>query len=147
MNIQAIWETLEYMEKEPRRINMIDSIASAADAKCWDIEEGKQPCKRVLQLPPCNTVCCFAGAAVLSHRPDLTDKESWLRVKSAAMEILDLNPGQAERLFHLPATYLGTGTGWPKDDEKAYIAANTPEERAQVLRKRVQRFVDTNGAE
>ena len=109
MNIKAIWETVEYMEKEPRRIDMIDGIEKADEAGARDIEYPFLEGKRVLLLPPCNTVCCFAGAAVLSHpkgRKSLFDEwrggfrlRSWLTIKIEATEILELNSSQAARLF------------------------------------------------
>lgn len=153
MNLQAIWETVEYMEKEPRRIDMIDGIVSASDARRFDEEYPFPQVSRVLVLPPCDTVSCFAGAAVLSHRP-LAQSEidlwhSWSRVREEASEILDLSYAEAQRLFYLPSIHGGQEgeDAWPEVFEKAYFEAKTPEDRAKVIRERVQHFIDTNGAE
>lgn len=152
MNLQAIWETVEYMEKEPRRIDMIDGIVTASEATQFDEEHPYPHVKRLLLLPPCNTAACFAGAAVLSHRDvkqsDLDFWHSWARVKEEAIEILDLTHEEAARLFYLPSIHGdGEDPSWPKENEAEYFAAKTPEERAIAVRRRVQRFIDTNGTE
>lgn len=153
MNIKAIWETVEYMEKEPARIDMIDGIVSASEAMNYDTHSPYFQVKRILVLPPCDTVSCIAGAAVLSHRDikksDLDMWHSWYRVRDEAEEILDLSSGEAARLFYLPTIHGGSGgdDAWPDSYEKAYFEAKTPEDRAKVIRERIQHFIDTNGAE
>lgn len=102
----------------------------------------------------CGTAHCIAGWAVLLSgltiaNPDaetfaqrLTDGRT---PDMAATQVLDIpaDPDDwdspAERLFHVG--------DWPAEFEEAYEDAGSRSERAQIAANRIDRFIDTDGAE
>jgi hypothetical protein len=146
MNVENIWRAFAYLEQEPRRLYMSEGITSVKHLKMkailWSREE------RVLETPPCGTVCCLAGAAVLS-RPEVEDRlkarmgklngEWWGLIEEEAEEIFDLGKLQSYRLFYLHR--------WPPHFREEYLRASTPEARLAALKEYIQFFIDIASVE
>lgn len=131
MNVELLNRVKQHILEEPRRLDM-DTIKCKVDPT---LEKN----------PPCGTVGCIAGwATILS--PDFERKISpeW----ENEQELLGISQEQAYRLFTEPKFRLirGEGLGWPADLADAYRVANTAKERAEVTARRIDRFIETNGA-
>lgn len=145
MNVRLLRRVQKYIAAEPRRFNMWDwYLKFRGNTKQFSDLRGA-----ILQVPPCKTVACIAGTAVV-----LTERQIPLRfpvfadtdrsygsglIKNIALEKLNLTFYQGERLFYLE--------NWPSKFERRYNQAKTPRGRANAAIARIDHFIKTNGAE
>jgi hypothetical protein len=128
MNLKAMRKGLKYLEEEPKRLDMRLFIARAKEGNILEEE------------PPCKTVCCFAGAVVLSHLDKLPRNRFsglfYSNMKFKAMELLQIPMSEANSLFYLEA--------WPPDFRNKYSQAKTQKDRVAALKSYVKFFVGKN---
>lgn len=132
MKTKMLRKVQEFLLAEPRQFDMNNWIRSPRLVN-------------VLEMPPCGTVCCVAGAAYVIDknkpldkvRNDLIKTLSTYRVETEAKRILGLTEAQATRLFYK--------SGWPARFRRAYEKAKTPAERVQAGVKRIDYFIKTRG--
>lgn len=107
-------------------------------------------------VAPCGTTFCFAGETVASVLPEVEFfadftfawQNQAFEYASVARVMLDLTPSQADRLFYVRS--------WPEQFRDAYAAARYGSSEsivkrrarmADILAKRVEHFIKTNGRE
>jgi hypothetical protein len=117
MNIELLERIKNHILEEPKRINMY----------CWvkSVE---------YDGPLCGTAACIAGWAFL-----LADKVSLGYVNEEATSLLWLNPDQSVRLFYVD--------NWP---DRFRVLDRVPpgtSAYAQVVARRIEHFIDTEGRE
>lgn len=87
-------------------------------------------------VPTCGTVGCLAGWTLeLSHLPVNEDDPN--KSMDLAAGLLGLESIESRRLFFV--------SQWPKPFRFKYIDAQTMEEKAEVLKARVEYFKNTEG--
>ncbi len=126
--------------EEPKRLNMnytgIVRSSLADETMLW---------------PSCGTVGCIAGWASLLATPNWETMELWDRRRAMSWEdgqaALGLSYAQSWRLFAEPRCAIPNGNCWPDYHAKAYLDAETPEERARITVDRIERFIRTGGDE
>lgn len=140
MNTKLLRQVRAHILGEPRRLRM---------------EHGIKP-QRGKGAPPCGTVGCIAGwAVILANKKrsetikDMIDRmsiprsetsrreRSWSAVKDMATELLEIVPASADRLFYT--------LEWPQDLKDAYAVAGTAAGRARITARRIARFIKTKG--
>lgn len=93
---------------------------------------------------PCGAVACLAGNAVLLEEPKtfrkLVESPNREEIQDVARELLWLTDVQAHRLFHLDSWPYGFFLYYTNPKAEA-------NDRAAVLRDRVEHFISTEGAE
>ena len=107
MNVKLLRKVEKFLLDEPRRFDMSN----------WVIDSNSK-LARVLKPPPCGTMCCIAGAAVVIHEKIKLNHTDLTSVFGKSMGILDLPQDQAERLF--------AARNWPSKFCAAYNTARTP---------------------
>lgn len=134
--ITRLRETVAFIGQEPRRLDMHQALAPARY-----LDDEKQP--------PCGSVGCLAGWRVAMINPQLfnsrvTDRMSaeyigfdWDSVEERAQVSLGLTDEQADRLFHV--------RNWPANFAYAYRSAESPQQKWEALRDRVEHFIATGG--
>lgn len=136
INKELLERVKQHILEEPRRLNMDFLLLPVSCLSHWDADA----------LPPCGTVGCIAGwATFLTHGAEKAhEMDPWVE----GMKILGLDDLQASRLFAAPedAASYPDGATWPIDLAKDYIAATSPQERAQITADRIDLFVKTDGA-
>jgi hypothetical protein len=140
MNEAAIWKAVEYLEEQPLRFDMLLGIVQKQ--KDYPRED----------FPPCGTVCCLAGAAVLSAgrlvelgldsfrvtRGGEVRSYDWSHVALLARDIFDIHYSEGENLFFTDR--------WPLQFQQMWTAAGKDKKcQLVVLRERVQFFIKTKG--
>jgi hypothetical protein len=143
INVKLLRQIKRRILEEPRHFDMA----------FFAIRPGKIGLKGDL-MPPCNTVACIAGdAVILSDGPPKRITEDFIySVEDRATELLGLNYSQAQRLFFL--------SHWPADFADGYIDADETAEdedslederleamktRARIAADRIDYFIRTNG--
>lgn len=142
MNKQLLRRVRDHILAEPTRLDM-NVMLKAVDTK----QNG---------APPCGTVGCIAGWTVVLEAgvkklPGTAQEYFDLDVWGDAQEFLGLSNDEAGRLFQEPyvARYSAASgrPHWPLDFAAQYVAAKTPQKRAKITAARIDRFIETNGAE
>lgn len=135
MNVKLLNEIKEMVLAEPRRLNMYG----------WGVT-GLQYGENTDDLtPPCGTVACFAGWAILLKlKPEVTQVRSVPFFvdedpQESAERYLRLSREQSDKLFFTD--------NWPKRFSNRYRLADTPQKRAAIAAKRIDFFVATNGTD
>lgn len=101
--------------------------------------------------PPCGTVGCIAGWAILLKGKTMGERlrcviDKDFDIQRKAQIHLGLAAAQARRLFHANYHYgKGAYTNWPRD--WAYHIAHKPADKAKVVAKRINRFIRAKGRE
>jgi hypothetical protein len=131
MNVERMLETLDLIDRHTAagtgRVDM--------DNWCEDPE------------PECGTIACLAGwvmtaeerRALLKPWHLRTEEDRKVNAEVIGWERFGIDEEQGDRLF-----FVG---GWPDAFVDAYEDAETPVERARVLRERVEHFIATDGEE
>lgn len=145
MNTKRMRALMQLIAAEPRRMRM-ENVVRRASELALPLDE----------RPPCGTVMCIAGTAVLAEEQERGFYRKrfdgrFLRDLSAnamlnASDWLELTPSEAERLFLL-SWHWHHGDYWPPDFEARYKAATTPKQRTAVVLARMKHFLATKGAE
>jgi hypothetical protein len=120
-NKAKIRKLIRFLKKEPRRY--------CQDRWFQDVRS-----KRMKNKPPCGTLACLAGEAVLmeGYKPygemhcTLPDGSETEEVSVVAQKILGLRSKQADYLF------VGDCSGWPEEAARAYENATDPSERVNA---------------
>lgn len=81
----------------------------------------------------CNTTACIAGEAVIEFT-DMSAEELTLSVYEVAMDVLDLNEKEMDKIAYL--------SRWPYSLTRSYANANTREERREIAADRIEYFVE-----
>jgi hypothetical protein len=96
---------------------------------------------------PCGTVCCYAGELLIANGAR-TPKSL---LSDEADEVMRI-PGEAEEVLGLPSEslyYVFRVEMWPSKERDAYCAArdssNPQKERADILARVVERFIELDG--
>lgn len=149
MNVALLREIQRAIADVPERLDMDIVLATQQlPGSIWRQDIGQA-------VPARGTVGCIAGwANVLSGRPLPEGRCSCLEgcaLTREAQKLLDLNDDQATRLFLEPG-YPGHfdkfwKPAWPADLEEEYINARTPRQRALTTSRRIDLFIETDGAE
>lgn len=119
----------EWIREEPRRYNQ----------ECWAVRD-KNADIVLLQKPPCGTVACLAGGAVISRGYRLISPpfslgavycvrpytRKYIHIRDAATRILGLGSREADGLFAAAAD------GWHNEPRTAYFNATGVEGRANA---------------
>lgn len=134
MNIEAMRKAVKYLEEEPKRLLMNASIIEQVTP---DSAFGKG---LGADRPDCGTVCCFAGAVVITHYPNLETVRReflgsatlayewiWHNVQDLALQALDIPPYEGEQLFYLQE--------WPLDYWGRFREAENAQQRVSILRE------------
>lgn len=124
--------------REPRKFDM-DFLLMKYNSK----EAAKRRLGR--SAPPCNTVGCIAGWAVLLSdrkniewgRFDSDTKEPYMDVWQRGAELLGLERGEAGKLFN--------ASQWPGEFYKRYENARGKLGRAKVTVERLEHYIHTGG--
>lgn len=132
MNVKLLRKVQKFLLDEPRRFDMSNWIV---DSDSYEAN--------VLKPPPCGTMCCIGGAAIVIHdkiKLNHTGRDNFqYSIFDKAIGTLELSRGQGENLFAY--------ANWPGKFAKAYVAAKTPLQRAKVGVARIEHFIKTNGAD
>jgi len=149
---KILMRMLDYIEKEPKRLDM--NTWGEIYSKGAEVDENEQ------ELPPCKTVACLAGTCLLVTRAGLDFlRESYVTKEHAnsyhegnidfpshtpdkAEEILGITDAQAKNLFYF-ADWRSDGYGWPMKFVEQYNKAKTARGRFQVTKRRVLHFIKT----
>lgn len=100
-------------------------------------------------LARCGTVGCIAGTALLIEKgvetyvkelSGMVRVVTWISIESEAQEVLSINHSEGQRLFFTD--------NWP-DKFKKQLNKNQPgtEAYAEVISKRIDHFIETDGQE
>ena len=129
MRVKMLRKVQEFLLEEPRRFDMANWLTKASSAD-------------ILEMPPCGTACCIAGAAVIVNSgktpAPMLEKRGFM-VESNAGKILGLTYAQKDRLFFV--------NSWPSRFKRAYRRAATPLGRARAGVRRIEHFIKTKGKE
>lgn len=146
MNTKRMRALMKLIAAEPRRMRMEGIAERAGDLALPENEQ-----------PPCGTVMCIAGTAVLAEERE----QGFYRKRFGAAFLerlnhyaigdakqwLELTGNEGRRLFMLSQhVYPGTAC-WPPAFEARYKAAKTPKQRTAVVLARMRHFLATKGAE
>jgi hypothetical protein len=143
MNVKLLREVQQYIREEPRRMNMDKGIAGSGRLSS--------------NMPPCATVCCIAGAAVLLHYGVTKDEIpyesiqpkfgvssdgselSWNNVRVEAILALELDFLPYQELFYVH--------NWPElfYDKIDKLRRGTPE-YVEVVCERIDAFIEQYAA-
>lgn len=149
MNVEKLREVEKFLITEPRVFTMSEGIDVFDAEGIWE-EETFIDQNNLIQVAPCGTACCMAGAAyIITHGVDgdYSDVE-WGEVQREATKVLGLTFEEAERLFYLPRDqWHQDGGSWPQEFAARFDEAKTPLERVQVGVARIEHFIKTNGQE
>jgi hypothetical protein len=163
MNTELLLKIVEHAEQEPRRFDMGSWYVDVSEVVMGnhDLEEVLNndsgfAARDEEMLPPCGTIGCIAGTACilggeltydvkffggLELRSYHGPHRGWYRT---AVDLLGLSDEQADRLFYKDYSEVH----WPESFAAEYEAnQDNPEERVKILRRRVEHFIATNGAE
>jgi hypothetical protein len=148
VNVKLLQKVKQRILKSPKRFNM----------RYYYISTKSGPVQDMLERPSCYTQVCIAGETLLQTRDvkinrkdgglvrfDGAEADSVFFAQTAA-ERLELSEAQAVRLFNL-SRWMPTHLSWPERFDKAYRAAKTPQERAQVAADAIDDFIATDGWE
>lgn len=151
--------------EEPKRLDMSDWGVAYATGTKTRIEGTTD---KEVPVPACNTVGCVAGWSIFLGRPklwkdlikataenkaiydneDTALDETLNSPKYEAERILGITDEQGERLFFFKKwSFRNPLSGWPEKFSDAYKKAKTAKQRAKVTAARIDRFIDTDGAE
>jgi len=158
MNVAAFDELIQYLEEEPRRLDMKEGVRCLSTTVRDDVNsvhvlrEFERPEE---EIPPCGTVACIAGAAaILSGKlPFFMDGDrmvydvGWSLVEPLALDRLGITQEQGDRLFYIRQLHIGMWRYWPDEFAEAYLAAKNSEERVKIAVERIRHFVATDGRE
>lgn len=137
LTIKRLREVEQFILAEPRRFDMWSGVQKTTDVRAFSGGD------RILQEPPCGTMCCVAGAAFIIGKKIELNKPyyfDWISISSYAInKFFHFTYHQADLLFF--------PTNWPKIFKDAYDEADTPMLRASVGVARIEHFIATNGAE
>lgn len=111
MNIPLLRRIQQHIREEPTRLNMGEGILRAERARCSHSHNHTPP----HPTPPCGTVGCIAGWAVLLNLPKplfeharvlfdtnyAGDTVLWISMVGRAEDLLELDHVTAEKLFHV----------------------------------------------
>lgn len=149
MNKERLEQVKQLILDEPKRLDM-DVIGVRAQVWFNDKKE----------RPRCGTVGCIAGWGALVALGEgtwqaMTPDERALRMSwGNGQDALELTDEEAGRLFREPKIALSPrevvryqGYVWPKDLAREHEDAKTPEQRANVTARRIDRFNETEGKE
>lgn len=121
MNVDLLEKVKAHILEEPKRFDMALFISTPDD--------------KLFAYPKCGTVACIAGwACTLSG---IKEPANW---ESAGRHVLELNPGESDRLFY--------DESWPDEYFDEYHAQKEQSSgRAEAACKRIDHFIATKGAE
>lgn len=98
---------------------------------------------RKSDVPPCGTVCCFAGWTAVLGKPSLFGKKqidaNRRQVPTTARELLGMNLEESEVMF------CATASRWPNKYYKAYSEAKTHAGRARAAARFIDAIIKTKG--
>ena len=136
---KRIREAIQFILKEPRRFNMRYPVEPVRESSGTKVNFYGLPMQGQIDLPPCGTVCCFAGALYLQGMKirNLKSRQfSWFyEVQPYAKERLGLSEMESRKLFHVE--------DWPETFEILYNNATTSIERAYVGAARFEHYIAT----
>ena len=124
-----------------------------AEPKRVDMEAWAYHCERRNGGPPCGTVGCIAGWAVILDQEGKTMAERYNKAVehdffATGKRLLKLTTGQAKRLFYAEFNFENNDYSfWPEDLVDAYDSARSPKAKARVVAQRIDRFIRTGGKE
>lgn len=130
MNVELLRNVARHIEATPLRLDM-DVVIARKDAANFGI-------KRISDFPPCGTVCCIGGWAIVLSGEDDSD----LRAAKRLLDLdgkFDRDSSEVSRLFHVQF--------WPESFRSDYEAAKTPAAKARIAVARIEHFIATKGAE
>jgi hypothetical protein len=135
--VRVLRKVQKFLIEEPRRFNMYEGITDALGLKDQ------------LEVPPCGTACCIAGAIYLIDTKTPLPVGANLRIGFGKIEHhiaskFKLSDDMMSRLFYQNPYSCNQ---WPKIYTDAYMAAKTPLERACIGVARIEHFIATDGQE
>lgn len=150
MNVKLLREVQAYMLAEPARVTMDEGVSSYEDLIEGTVHAAE---------PPCQTVSCIAGTAVILATEAYKDEVPYEAIgytafggpggiREQATIALDLSTKEAGRLFMLSSFETSDVDFWPLDLEEKILehTSGTPA-YAAVVSERIDRFIATEGAE
>lgn len=140
--IRILRKVQEHILQEPKRYDQNDVLTHFTDS---DLEARKEWGQDNKNIPKCGSIGCIGGwVNVLTKQP----VKHWDSLDVAAVT-LGLDYEQRGRLFASvdPEPDEGETDGWPLDLQRAYCKAKTQVGRARVGARRIERFIQTDGAE
>lgn len=129
MNTRLLRKVAKHIAEEPRRLDMSFLYRRAALVK-EDLR------------PPCGTVGCIAGWALIIGLKATTFSAAFPIVNGSTVDVTD-----ARKLLKVKNDHLFFLSLWPEAFQCDYRAASTPAERASVTVARIEHFIKTKGAE
>lgn len=131
--VRKLRQVQTFLMQEPKRFNMVEGIAPA------DVV------KEQLELPPCGTACCYAGAIYVidTELPLNKSQIGFGVIWNHVLRNYHLDADTANRLF-----YVKSGIEhWLFFYIKMYNEAKIALERACVGVARIEHFIATDGRE
>ncbi len=129
MNTKLLRRIKSVIKAEPKRLDM----------GAWTYRNVRR------SGPPCGTVGCIAGWAVLLSTKGRNNKERYENADPSdwageGRRLLKLDAGEAHKLF-----FVGC---WPYELHEAYDDAyGDPKARAKITCERIDRFIESKGRE
>lgn len=132
INVELLERVKAHILEEPTRFDMGDFVIQGEYLENFAANFGRP-------IPPCGTIACIAGWAVLLSEGQTSGAGS--DVQAEAEALLGLSVEQRERLFYT--------SNWPKKFNEAYRDAEDVRLPAAALAaaRRIDHFIKTNGAE
>lgn len=132
LNVRLLRRVQRYIMEEPRRFNM----------NWWAELHDKGTVERYPNLPPCGTVCCLAGTAVLLAGCTVVEHGEMRPYKrlgdwsEAAPKLLGLPD-------YFPIYSLFVAASWPEPFDARYRKATTAHQRARIACQRIDHLIAT----
>lgn len=139
MNVRKMRQIGKDILAEPRRFNMTrwaSRILDEQDAKIHD--------HSLTNLPPCGTVCCFAGSWALRYAkvsPEELRRNPYECVDGKGVDVL------AELDLDLPNDTLFFADRWPLEVQNHRLKAGTRKYAEHFVNVVLESYIRTNGWE
>lgn len=135
--LATLREAVDYIVAEPEAYDQNTWAQSGAPGDYHEFKYTNLP-STLDKYPSCGTVGCLAGWITMIADPKLRNTASRIgsQARTIAMQKLGLNKDQANRLF-------GASSTWPEPFNFEYREATTHKEKACVLYRRVEHFIET----
>jgi hypothetical protein len=132
INVELLRRVKAHILAEPSRFDMGEFIIEGDAARTFAVKFDRP-------APPCGTIACIAGWAVLLSDDDPPSDAEEIELRANAL--LGLTPEMGDRLFFT--------TEWPERFKQSYREAEDSDlaVAALVAAERVEHFIKTKGAE